>query len=1009
MPPTERVPGGLFPFWMLCDASTVPEKLEFMRRCRAGGIKALTLHPRAGNLVPFAGTEWFDMIRALVAEAARLEMKLWLYDEDPYPSGAAGGLVMAARPDLKSRFMQWVDAPPALKPGDLWFIDRRRVIWAGLVPLRPGPASRDLTAAVGPVRADWFAVEWDSRNYYSETPLFPCVRGAAVRLFNAMRVPLLPPGYKLAAAVEGFTGLDGPWGSLPDLLQPETFAEYRRLGLDPYVEAVGEHFGTTVPGIFTDEAKPYGSMPFTRDLFDAFRERFGYDLPPRLYQLFGEAADDDALRTRLDYRRWIMERFLGAFVHPYRDWCEQHNLHLVGHFSPEDDSIHETPCLSACMPIMKAMGFPGCDVIVPTVGDEASPTLNQGSLRVGSLRSQTGRRYCASESQALADWVVTSRKTRWIYAWQKVLGVDRFFTHGFWNSQDGISNFEAPPDYGPNSSVFRGTAAVSAWLEQCDAVMDGGRETADVAILDNVVAFWGWAPDMDLTTLKQYRRAQWLTILRCLQAHVGVHALDAADAATGTAGAGGLTVGARTYRTILVPAGGIMSGDAFRKLRDAAALGARVVWFGGGPAKLAEAAGPLVPAPVPSGEVRREREPSLAWCRKELPAQVAVGGAHAAECYVRRFRAEDGSERLFAVNIAGVPRVFTLAGEASNVWQPDSALADGDTVCVGRRVRWSVPAGGCGMFTLTPGPAAASPVRAGRPVSAAVTFRRVGPNTLRLDRCRIVLKGRPPQDRPYPQPFWQRFRDYEATETFRGFGGLMPVESTVAEPDLRYRFEFESRAAVKGIELVLDPRCARGRFQVFCNGRKASGWLAFPLPCITPLRLPLTNIRRGMNGVELRFDIRNAMEGLLSQVRLEGAFGVRHRKGRPALVTPDEPVPVSPRGWLDMDLAHYMGDGVYRWTEVFGPEELAGGRWALELDEIVDSACLRVNGRDAGTRAWAPWRWELPELVPGNNTFELTVSSTAGNRLSLLYPAQPQGWIGRGRLVRTVRPAAERP
>ena len=67
-----------------------------------GGIKALTLHPRSGNLLPFASAEWFEMIKAVVAEAARLDMKLWLYDEDPYPSGAAGGLVMAERPDLKS-------------------------------------------------------------------------------------------------------------------------------------------------------------------------------------------------------------------------------------------------------------------------------------------------------------------------------------------------------------------------------------------------------------------------------------------------------------------------------------------------------------------------------------------------------------------------------------------------------------------------------------------------------------------------------------------------------------------------------------------------------------------------------------------------------------------------------------------------------------------------------------------------------------------------------------------
>jgi hypothetical protein len=984
------------PFWMLCDASTVDEKKAYMRRCRAGGIKALTLHPRPGNLVPFASDEWFGMIRELVAEAARLDMKLWLYDEDPYPSGAAGGLVMAERPDLRARTMSWVAKPDAVKPGELWFIGRQRVIWAGLAPLKAGLPPRELTAAVGPVRADWFATDWDSRYYYNETPLFPCVRGHATRLFYAMRVPAIPPGYRLAAAVEQFCGVDGPWGSLPDLLQPATFGVFQRLGLDPYVGAVGSHFGTTIPGIFTDEAKPHGGMPFTGDLFASFRERFGYDLFPNLCRLFGNPLDDESLRARIDYRQWIMERFLGGFVNPYRAWCDRNNLHLVGHFSPEDDPIQETACLPSCMAIMKAMSFPGCDVIVPAVGDEASPTLNLGSLRVGSIRSQSGRRYSASESQGLGDWIITSRQTRQIYAWQKMLGVDRFFTHGFWNTMDGITNLEAPPDYGPNSSIFRGTGAVNAWLEQLDAVMDGGVEEAPVAVLDNVTAFWMWGQGMETKPLVPMRRSLWNTILRCLQAQVGIHSLDGADAAAGETGPQGITFGRRTYRTILVPAGGIMPGAVFRRLQEAAVSGTRVIWFGGGPTKLVEPAGALVQAPFPEGEVRREREPTAAWCRENLPAQAVVRGTQARECYVRRFKAEDGTERLFAVNIAKEDRVFVLADDDGRAWNPDPALADGEADRVKGATRWSVPGYGCGLFSQGPAAPRARRVTVSRAAGTGAVFARAGLNAFRLDRCRITLKGRPPQDRPYPQPFWQRFNEFTATEMFDNFAGEMPVESTVAESDLRYAFAVESGLAVKA-ELVLDPRCARGAFRVFCNGRAVSEPLAFPRPATGALRLPLA-LRKGRNAVEFRFDIRNAMEGLLCTVWLEGAFGVRAAKGVARVEA--ESARVSPKGWLDMGLAHYMGDGTYRWTETLTEAELAAGDWSLELDEVMDSAQLSVNGADQGTRAWGPWRWPLAGLAAGENTFELTVSSTAGNRVQLLYPAQPQGWLGKGRLVR---------
>jgi len=39
----------------------------------------------------YLSAEWFVCVRACCEEAERLGMKAWLYDEDRYPSGAAGG------------------------------------------------------------------------------------------------------------------------------------------------------------------------------------------------------------------------------------------------------------------------------------------------------------------------------------------------------------------------------------------------------------------------------------------------------------------------------------------------------------------------------------------------------------------------------------------------------------------------------------------------------------------------------------------------------------------------------------------------------------------------------------------------------------------------------------------------------------------------------------------------------------------------------------------------------
>ena len=129
-PPTLEIPmahreelqPGLIGFWMLNDSSTVDEKIDYLRRCHAGGIKALCMHCRGGNLVPYGSEDWFQMIRERVKEGAKLEMDMWLYDEDPFPSGAAGGVVMAERPDLRSQRMRLLEPPADISFRDPWQI-----------------------------------------------------------------------------------------------------------------------------------------------------------------------------------------------------------------------------------------------------------------------------------------------------------------------------------------------------------------------------------------------------------------------------------------------------------------------------------------------------------------------------------------------------------------------------------------------------------------------------------------------------------------------------------------------------------------------------------------------------------------------------------------------------------------------------------------------------------------------------------------------------------------------
>jgi hypothetical protein len=972
------------------DASTTAEKLAYLRACRAGGIAGLVMACSPGNRTPYLSDDWFAMIQALVEEGERLGMQLWLYDEDPVPSGGASGLVMLENPALYATAMHCHEKPPEVRPGELWFIGEKRVLWAGLVPRVGAGSVQDLTSQVGTVSQDWFMLKWDSRHYYADMPVFTHTRGDVVWQRFALRTPPIPAGYRLIAiTAEGSRHYR--WPGVPDLLNPESFASFRRLVLERYEACVGHHFGKTVPGVFTDEAKPGEAWtPFTPDLFDSFQVAYGYDLRPRLHLLFGEPAGGVAMQTRIDYQRWVSERFLERFVSPYRQWCEDRNLLLIGHLSPEDDPFWEVACGLDMLATMKSISLPGTDLIIPHTG------LHLGSLRAGSVLSQTGRPYAISESLALSGWDVTTDRCRQILAAQKALGIDRFSIHAFFSSSEGIQAYQVPPEFGPGSSIFHGISVLNDWLTATEALTDGAQDVVDVAIVDSIASYRtaaaGETPRN--TILKARRQALWATIRSCLRAQVGIHMVGAADLAGARVEAGRIAIGRCSYWAVLVPPLDILPAATMTSLAAAVDAGVPVHWFGQVPTWVLDATARLQPAPAPAGAVSRTEAPTQTWCRAHLPRLVRLAGRGREDCQVRRFVSRDGRDCLLAVNLQDHALSLRLPADAGRVWTPE--LVDGATTVSRTGTAWGVPARGCGLFGLMPSRNA--PRHAARTTTRETghdrRFTRLQPNLLRLNRPTVSRPGSEPHVLDFPQPYWKLFKDYTLGAVHNAYsyaGETLPVESTVPQSDLLYAYTFAVEGRLGTPTLVLDPRCARGRFRLHLNGTALGPWRQWPRPCITPARVRLRGLAQGMNTLEIRFAVANAMEGLLSQLYLEGDFdadlGAPVPRLRPAAGR------VSDHGWQADGLPHYMGACTYSWTESFDAADLAQ-TWCLRFARLVDSAELRLNGHSLGARAWAPWEWALPELRRGRNRFELTVHGTAGNKHDLDWPNQPQGWIG---------------
>ncbi len=188
-----------------------------------------------------------ECIRVCVEEARELGMDAWLYDEDCWPSGSAGGRINAIGEDYCLKQL----CREELRPGEF----------------KPSPR----TIAV-------FAAKRVGGELTEVTRLDPD------------RLPPVPPDRII---LHFFYRVDTGY---VDLLSKKVVRAFIDSTYERYYQRIGRHFGGTVPGIFTDEPQ-YRHPPWSFDLPRYFKEKKGYELLDVLPSLFYKIGDFSKVRV----------------------------------------------------------------------------------------------------------------------------------------------------------------------------------------------------------------------------------------------------------------------------------------------------------------------------------------------------------------------------------------------------------------------------------------------------------------------------------------------------------------------------------------------------------------------------------------------------------------------------------------------------------------------------------------------------------------------------------------
>lgn len=99
-------------FWSINDALDLDALTVQLDELKASGLDGVIFHPRYyPNQPKYMSEAYLDIVSDLILYAKRIGMEFWLYDENGWPSGTAGGEVLARRPELACQWVSYGQRP----------------------------------------------------------------------------------------------------------------------------------------------------------------------------------------------------------------------------------------------------------------------------------------------------------------------------------------------------------------------------------------------------------------------------------------------------------------------------------------------------------------------------------------------------------------------------------------------------------------------------------------------------------------------------------------------------------------------------------------------------------------------------------------------------------------------------------------------------------------------------------------------------------------------------------
>lgn len=985
------------PFWSWnCDVTEemVDEQIDIYEQMGMGGFH---VHARTGLETPYMGERFLELATRADRRAKDKGMYCYLYDEDRYPSGAAGGIVTENL--------------------------RYRQRFARLLPKQEEGYCADYPAFLQAIDAYEAGEGEKPKGYYVTSYQIVLDDNGCLQSYRQIG--------KDEPVSEGscwhmYVSLakESPWfndQTYIDVFNKKAVERFIEVTHERYFEALGDEFGKSVPSIFTDEpqmagkfafpepfSKKAATLSYTDDMNETYRQAYGVALLDVLPEILWELPEGKVSVHRYHYHDHLAERFASAFSDTLGSWCEKHNIALTGHFMSERTLYSQMLALADSMRLYRSFQIPGIDILT----DAKEYTTAKQCI---SVARQYGREGVMCECYGATHWDFDFKGHKLQGDWLAALGVTIRCHHLTFMSMEGESKRDWPASIGYQSPWYSKYAYVEDHFARLNTALTRGKALVRVGVLYPMESYWLFYGPNSQTQLRRdqmdenYEKLmQWLlfgTIDFDLIDESLLPGLCSMDEIGQT-----FPVGQMQYDAIVVPGLYTIRSTTLERLSAFQQAGGTVIFAGHIPALVdAEPDERALALAKRCVCVEYARADVLEALQQSRSVEVRTKKGMLSEdlvyqmredqdarwlflCHVYRKRNVVDVAQLYTIRIDGEWRVEiydTLTGEVSDC----AATWEGGSTYVSRRMYSEDSL----LLKLTKGEPAADAPQQSLPeaprhkLTEPVSFVLSEPNVLLLDYAEYALDEEPWQERTDVLTIDNRIRKQlniprrqdKITQPWR-------IPDEIPTHRIRMRFAFASEIACEGVQLAIErPKQAT----IWLNGEKisdpencpANGWYVDHVI----ETLPLPAIRKGDNElvVELPFGRKTNLEWCY----LLGDFGVT-LCGDAACIT-EAPKKLRFGDAVYQGLPFYTGTITYQLTFHL-PEDKK--QVYVEVPHFAAAVMeVAVDGEAKGLIAYAPHKLALGALTAGEHHLSITAYGNRFNGFGTVHNADDEfRWYG---------------